>query len=105
MTAMEPSATTTERATSPRVGVLCGVSAYVAWGLVPLYFKQLAAIPPIAILAHRVVWSVVFLAILVSMQNLWGEVMRCFRSRMLLLYLTGSTIAVAINWFTFIFSI
>src|SRR5439155_23560714 len=59
----------------------------------------------IAILAHRIVWSVVFLAILVSMQNLWSQVLRCFRSRTLLLYLAGSTVAVGINWFTFIFSI
>src|SRR5206468_27449 len=94
-----------ERPTSTRVGVACGIAAYVAWGLVPLYFKQVATVPAIAILAHRIVWSVVFLAILVSMQNLWSQVLRCFRSRTLLLYLAGSTVAVGINWFTFIFSI
>jgi chloramphenicol-sensitive protein RarD len=73
--------------------------------LVPLYFKQVASISPFAVLAHRVVWSGVFLSILVTMQNLWPEVKRCFRSRTILLWLAGSTIAVAINWFTFIYAI
>src|SRR4051812_46224249 len=103
MTVAEPPAR--ERPTSPRVGVVCGIAAYVAWGLVPLYFKQVTGVPPIAVLAHRVVWSVAFLSVLVTVQKLWREVMACFRSRSLLLALTGSTFAVAINWFTFIFAI
>ena len=74
-----------ERATSKRLGVACGVGAYVIWGMVPLYFKQIASVPPLAILAHRVVWSVVFLAILVTIQNLWRDVANCFRSRSTLL--------------------
>ena len=94
-----------ERHTTKTTAVLCGVGAYVIWGLVPLYFKQVASIGALAILAHRVIWSVVFLAILVTTQHLWSEVLRCFRSRTLLLMLAGSTFAVAINWFTFIFAI
>ena len=37
-----------------------------AWGLVPLYFKQVASVPPLVVLAHRIVWSVVCLSILVT---------------------------------------
>src|SRR5689334_3147922 len=105
MTATEPADIVSERPTSVRTGVLCGIAAYTAWGLVPLYFKQVASFPPIAVLAHRVVWSVVFLFVLVTVQHLWREVIACFRSRSLLLGLTASTIAVACNWFTFIFAI
>src|SRR2546428_7809466 len=88
-----------ERPTSKRLGVACGVAAYVAWGLVPLYFKQVASVPPLVVLAHRIVWSVVCLSILVTIEKLWPEVNRCFRSRAILLWLTGSTMAVLVYSF------
>ena len=87
-----------ERPTSVRTGLLCGMAAYGSWAIFPLYFKQVAGVPPVAVLAHRIVWSVVLLAILVWMRGLWRQVIDCFRSRTLLLMLVGLVlIAVAIS--------
>ena len=43
--------------TSSRQGLLLGLCAYFIWGLFPLYFKTLAAIPALEIIVHRVLWS------------------------------------------------
>jgi chloramphenicol-sensitive protein RarD len=90
---------------SARAGVLYGVAAYVWWGLVPLYFKLVKDVRPIDVLAHRVVWSVLFLIVLVFAQRQWDDVRRCFRSPQLLFVLAGSTTALAINWLTFIYAV
>src|SRR5206468_7605647 len=57
------------------------------------------------VLAHRVVWSVIFLLIPISLQHRWSDVLACFRSRPKLLFLFASTIAVGTNWFTFIWAV
>ena len=45
-------------------GVLYAVGAYLSWGLFPLYFRQLAAIPALQVVAHRTLWSLVFVTLL-----------------------------------------
>jgi chloramphenicol-sensitive protein RarD len=88
-----------------RLGIVYGVLAYGAWGLVPLYFKQVAQVAPLDVLANRIVWSVMFLLVPVTLHRRWPDVMGCFRSRRKLSFLLASTLAVAVNWFTFIYAI
>src|SRR5688572_4528630 len=57
-----------------RAGLAFGLGAYLAWGFIPAYFKLLAHVPPLTVLAHRVVWSVAFLSLLLTLQSKWGEV-------------------------------
>ncbi len=82
-----------------------GLIAYGWWGLVPVYFKAVAHVPPLAVLAHRVVWSVAFLAIVIAMQRRWREVIATLRDRRMMLTLIGSTVMVLINWLLFIYAI
>ena len=56
-----------------RAGLAYGLIAYGWWGLVPAYFKLVAEVPALLVLAHRVVWSVVLLAVIVAVQHRWGE--------------------------------
>src|SRR4051794_25831677 len=86
-------------------GVVYAVLAYGAWGLVPLYFKRVAQVSAPNVLAHRIVWSVVFLAMLITGQGRWRDVLRVLRQRRTMLMLLGSTTLVAINWLTFIWSV
>ena len=85
-----------------RAGLLYGLAAYGWWGLVPLYFKTIADLPAVEILAHRIVWSVVFLLIILAWAKRWQDVARCFRDRRLLLTLFGSTVLIAVNWLVYI---
>jgi chloramphenicol-sensitive protein RarD len=47
-----------------------------SWGLIPLYFKAVAGVAPLEVLAHRALWSFVMLAILVGLRKRWGELWR-----------------------------
>jgi chloramphenicol-sensitive protein RarD len=94
-----------ERPDHARAGLLYGLAAYGLWGLVPLYFKAIVQVPPAETLAHRVVWSVVFLAGVLSLTGRWPDLVRCFRSRPLLLILLASTLLIGLNWFVFIYAV
>jgi len=82
-----------------------GLGAYLFWGLVPAFFKQLAHVPPIVVLSHRVVWSVVFCAALLAVGRRWDELRPVLRSRRMVLALGASTLLVAGNWFFFIVAV
>src|SRR5438094_457394 len=100
---MEAPATSSRDST--RTGLLYGIAAYGTWGLVPLYFKLLAHVPSHAVLAHRIVWSVVFLAALIVRRNRWNEVRACFFNKRVMLTLLASTCMIAVNWYTFIWAV
>lgn len=51
---------------SQRAGVLYGLAAYGMWGLFPIYWKALVAVPSIQILAHRIAWAFLFTALLIA---------------------------------------
>lgn len=55
-------------------GVWYAVAAFSAWGLLPLYWKLLIDIPAIEICAHRILWSLIFVAIIVSFQGRWSGI-------------------------------
>src|SRR3954470_6391091 len=86
-----------------RWGVFCGVMAYFIWGVSPIYFRALTGVPALGILCHRVVWSVVLLAGIVSVRGEWGEVKRLAGHRRTALLLLGSTLFMAGNWLLFIY--
>jgi chloramphenicol-sensitive protein RarD len=88
-----------------RAGLLYGLAAYGWWGLVPIYFKAVADLPALEILAQRVVWSVAFLAPILAGAQRWRDVARCFRDRKVLLTLLGSTALIACNWLAFIYGV
>jgi chloramphenicol-sensitive protein RarD len=88
-----------------REGLVYGLAAYGLWGVVPLYFCLITGeVGPDEILAHRVLWSAVFLAVVLTLSRRWDAILRCFRSRRLLVPLTCSAILVGINWLVYIYS-
>ena len=88
-----------------REGVVYGLAAYGLWGLVPLYFVLLKEIWAVELLAHRVLWSALFLAALVLVSGRWDAVSRCFRTARLLLPLSITALLIAANWLVYIFSV
>lgn len=90
-----------------RAGLLYGLAAYGLWGLVPLYFHELTEkkVSPPEVLAHRIVWSVVLLAVALSLARRWGEVGRCLRAAPVRRRLLATTLLIALNWLTFIYSV
>lgn len=88
-----------------RAGLAYGLAAYGFWGLVPIYFKAVAAVPALEVLAHRVVWSVVVLALVLSVQRRWREVWAVLRDRRTLGVLAVTTVLVGGNWYIFIWAV
>ena len=86
-------------------GILYGIAAYSAWGFFPLYFKAVASVAPVEVLAHRALWSFVVLAILVGLLGLWGKLWREVHNGKLLFMLSLSTMLIAANWLLFIYAI
>ena len=64
-----------------RRGYLFGIGAYVSWGFFPLYFKLLRPAGPLEILAHRVVWSALFVAVLLTLARNWRRIPGLSRTR------------------------
>jgi chloramphenicol-sensitive protein RarD len=88
-----------------RVGVITGLSAYLAWGFIPLFFKLVAHVPPIVVLSHRILWSALFVGAILTAQRRWREVVAAVRSRITLLALAASTAMIAVNWFVFLWAV
>lgn len=88
-----------------RSGIFYAVSAYLCWGLFPLYFKALHNVPPYAILPHRMVWSLVFLAIVLAVKRHWCWLPQACRNRRILLGSASCAAFLAVNWFVFIWAV
>jgi len=85
-------------------GLWLGAGAYILWGLLPLYLKLLTGVPAVQVLAHRVVWSLLLLAIVVVVLGRLRTVRAAARGRTLAL-LGASATLIAINWLTYIWAV
>jgi chloramphenicol-sensitive protein RarD len=104
--AQEPSVSRTPAAEpSSRVGLAYGLAAYGFWGLVPIYFKAVASVPALEVLAHRVVWSVAVLAVVLTVQRRWPEVTAVLRDGRTLGVLAVTTVLIGANWYIFIWAV
>jgi chloramphenicol-sensitive protein RarD len=88
-----------------RAGALFALLAFGAWGLNPVYFKAVAGIPPLEVLAHRVVWSVVLLLPLAVAGGRWRALVRAASDRRVLRLLLLTTLLLALNWLTYIWTV
>lgn len=88
-----------------RAGVASGLTAYVLWGLFPLYWGFLEPATPAEVLAARVVFSLASLAILVTVVGQWGTVHAVLVDRRRLLILAGAAVIVSVNWGIFIWAV
>ncbi|MCC6661512.1 MAG: EamA family transporter RarD [Phycisphaerales bacterium] len=85
-----------------RAGLLYGLAAHATWGLMPIYIRLLAEIPPTVVLAHRVLWSAVFLVVLVSIAGGWRPVVALVRDPRARLWILASAVCIGVNWLVFI---
>jgi chloramphenicol-sensitive protein RarD len=88
-----------------RVGVLAGLSAYLMWGLFPLYFPLLEPAGGLEIVAHRVLWSLLFIGLLLSVLRGWGQVRAAFADRRTLGVLALAAALIVANWLVFVYGV
>jgi chloramphenicol-sensitive protein RarD len=88
-----------------RLGVLSGLAAYALWGLFPLYFPLLEPAGGLEIVAHRVLWSVLFVGLLLTVLRRWSQVRVLVVDRRRMLVLFGAALFVAGNWWIFVYAV
>jgi chloramphenicol-sensitive protein RarD len=88
-----------------RRGVLSGLGAYALWGLFPLYFPLLEPATGLEIVAHRVLWSLVFVGLLLFALRRWSHVRAAVADRRTLLVLAGAAVLIAGNWLVFVYGV
>lgn len=86
-------------------GILFGVGAYGLWGLLPLYFFALMPAGAVEIVANRVVWSLVFCALLITATRAWPALAAAFRNRQVFWSLALAAALIAVNWLTYTYGV
>lgn len=90
---------------SAATGLLAGIVAFILWGLAPLYFKLLDAIPSAEILAHRSIWALVLALIILLLIGNFSDLTATLRSWEKMRTLALSTLLIGSNWLVFIWAI
>ncbi|MCI4063789.1 EamA family transporter RarD [Micromonospora sp. R77] len=88
-----------------RLGYLYGLGAYLLWGFFPIYFKLLRPAGPMEILAHRVVWSVAFVALLLAALRNFGFLRALAHRPRTLAGIVGAAALIAVNWGVYIYGV
>lgn len=86
-------------------GIYFASAAFVMWGFVPVYFKLVSQISPFEVLAHRVLWSVVFLILFIIVTQRTREIFQLFKRPRIISGLALSAVVIAINWLIFIWAV
>lgn len=102
--AADPLLSRSDAAARARAGIAYGLAAYLWWGVAPLYFKIIVArAPGREVLAHRILWSAVFLVSLVLIRRQGPALWRVlFRTPRVLVVLVGTAALICVNWYLFI---
>jgi len=91
--------------TDSRAGLISGLSAYLMWGLFPIYFVATKAVPAPEILAHRILWSLPFGLLILLFRRQIGDTIKAIRKPRTLALLALASISLAANWGVYIYAI
>ena len=86
-------------------GIVYAASAYTLWGLLPLFWKALHGVPALEILAHRMVWSLVVVLLLLAVQHHWRWIPAVLRNGRIVLTFAASALLLTLNWFIYIWAV
>lgn len=85
-------------------GIWYAIICYAIWGFFPLYWKLLHSVPSIQIVAHRQIWSFVFLAAIITITRQWGAIRAVLSKRTMLFYLMAGVL-LTINWLVYVYGV
>jgi chloramphenicol-sensitive protein RarD len=88
-----------------KLGGISAISAYILWGVFPLYFKLVGEVSVYTVIAHRVVWSALFVALFLLLVGRIREIIPIFKSRRSIFWLIFSTLTITVNWTIFVWAI
>lgn len=86
-------------------GIAYAALAYLSWGLFPLYFRQVTAVPAFEVVLHRTLWSLVFLLALLAVRRQWAWMREVLRQPRVLGAFALSALLLAANWLTYVWAV
>jgi chloramphenicol-sensitive protein RarD len=86
-------------------GFWLGAAAYGLWGILPIYFKAIAEVGSVDIVAHRVLWSVPFLLLLMLVLKGVGEAKRAIRDKRTMAFLSVTALLIGANWLLYVYAV
>lgn len=92
-------------AATRRIGLSAAIAAYLLWGVLPIFWKQMQHVPALEILAHRTWWSFVVLLLFQWPRGELASFTQAFRNRRVFWTSTCSTLLIAANWFIFVWAV
>ncbi|MFL6710176.1 MAG: EamA family transporter RarD [Massilia sp.] len=88
-----------------RTGIIYATLAFLCWGLFPLYFHALDDVPAGQILAHRVLWSLLFLLLVLTVRRQWKWIPEIMRRPKVVAFFAASALLLSVNWLIYIWSV
>lgn len=92
-----------------KIGILYGIAAYLLWGLLPMYWKLIDEVEADVVLAHRIIWSFVFMLLFIIFtkraEAFLAECKRIWQHKKTLLTITAASLIISLNWLIFIWSV
>jgi chloramphenicol-sensitive protein RarD len=101
----EPAPPTVVGVDETRRGTLYGAAAYALWGLFPLYWPLLRPSGAVEVLAHRIAWSLLVVAVLLALTRRRAQLKAAVRNRRTLLSISLAAVFIAVNWGTYIYGV
>jgi chloramphenicol-sensitive protein RarD len=92
----------TKAARPEQQGFIAALAAYLIWGVSPIFFHSLGALSPFEVVAHRVVWSLVTITVVMVATGRMGQALAILRNPRQVLIFAGSALAITINWVVFV---
>lgn len=86
-------------------GVLAAIGAYTLWGILPVYWKSIQAVPSFEVVCHRTVWSFVLLLVLLLWRRRWKWLQQAIRDRVTLITFLVTASILGLNWFVYIWAV
>lgn len=87
-----------------RTGILSAALAFLCWGLFPLYFHAIGDVPPVQILAHRMLWSLLFLVIVLLVRRQWAWLAVVRQPRVFFSFVASASL-LSVNWLIYIWAV
>ena len=88
-----------------RRGILVGFLAYLAWGLITIYWKALHHFDAFELIGHRIVWSALLMVLLLSISRRWTTLVRALRTPRTLGILVAAALLLSCNWTFYVYSV
>jgi len=86
-------------------GILYAIGAYFLWGIFPIYWKMIAGVPALEIIAHRVVWAFIFVLLVVGIKNDWQRLKQALQNRQILVIYLLTGMLLFVNWLVYVWAV